>query len=597
MMKRLKEMMLYLINGISIAIFRFPLTVTSLVGATLLIWYMISLHASPSLVIEKAMFTLLVGAFIGMAAQFAIERFEKFSQRRLVVYGVAALLTAGYFMILLPVPEISQEIGIRTFVAVFAMLCAVLWLPTFNEKTDFNQVALIHFKSAFTSILYSGVLSGGFAAIIAAVDILLFSIDSDAYAYMLTFIWVLFATVYYLSLLPKFNSEEEVDRERLETARNYPRFLEILESYIAIPLVGTYTLVLLAYFVKILVTRNWPSGQLGPMVLVYAAAGLLIFVLAGLLENRFAVLYRKIFPKVLIPIVIMQLISVGIRLNAYGVTESRYYVALFGVFSIVIAVIFSVKPTVKNSLIALLAAAFAILSILPPVDAFTVSRVSQINRIEKILLNEGILEEGKLTPNENASEHTRVETTNILTYLDRSSSLQYIAWLPEDFNVYQDMKSTFGFETTYPNYPGNAYRYFNASLDTQKPMVISDYDVLLTFYSNRYMKEETNPSVFTLKNVEYTLTVKRLSNQEARVSISDSSGTELVGTGLYDFAEALAETESNEKQALAPEEMTLDVSQNGYTLRIIFQNINISYGPEPDAGADYSGQILFGDMN
>ncbi len=316
----------------------------------------------------------------------------------------SALLTVGYFLILWPAPEISAEISVRTLVAVIALTCAVLWIPSFKGKADFNQVALVHFKSVFTSVLYSGVLSAGLAAIITTVDILLFHVNNDAYPYMMTIVWVLFATIYYLSLLPKFNSAEKADIQTVRAAVNYPRFLEILVSYIAIPLVTAYTVVLFAYFIKILVTLHWPSGQLGPMVLIYSTAGLVIFVLASLLENRFSVLYRKVFPKVLIPIVIMQMISVGIRLNAYGVTESRYYVVLFGVFSIVIGILLSLKPVSKNSTMALLAAVFAILSIIPPVDAFTVSRVSQINRVEMILETEGILTKGKLTPKANVPE-------------------------------------------------------------------------------------------------------------------------------------------------------------------------------------------------
>jgi hypothetical protein len=374
--------------------------------------------------------------------------------------------------------------------------------------------------------------------------------------------------------------------------------LEILVSYIAIPLVATYTLVLLAYFIKILVTLHWPSGQLGPMVLVYSAAGLLIFILASLLENRFAALYRKIFPKVLIPVVIMQLISVGIRLNAYGVTESRYYVALFGVFSIVVGVLLSLKPISKNSYIALLAAVFAIFSIIPPLDAFTVSRISQITRVEQILQAEGILFEGNLTPKTNASEHTKTETTNILSYLDRRSTLKYINWLPEDFNIYQDMKSVFGFEPTYPNYVGEETRYFYAGLDAQKPVIISGYDIAMTVHSERYMKDEGIKSYhFTLEGIDYELFVERLSNQETKVSIRDASGIELIGTGLYEFVQGLAKTGNAPKEAMPPEKMTLDVSQNGYKLKIIFQNVNITYGAEADAGVDYSALVLFGDQN
>jgi len=334
------------------------------------------------------------------------------------------------------------------------------------------------------------------------------------------------------------------------------------------------------------------------MVLVYSAAGLLVFVLASSLENRFASLYIKIFPKVLIPVVIMQLISVGIRLNAYGVTESRYYVVLFGVFSIVVGVMLSLKPIAKNSYIALLAACFAIFSIIPPMDAFTVSRVSQITRIENILQSDGILSEGKLIPKADASEDTKIETTNILSYLDRKSSLEYIQWLPEEFNMYQDMKKVFGFEPTYPNYGYDENQYFSASLDNLKPINISGYDVSLTIHSARYMKEEAaEPYKFTLDGVEYKILLENLFYEEAEISVRDGSGAEIIGTGLYKFVNDLAETGDSPREVMSPEEMSLEVSQNEYKLKVIFQNININYGAPNEAGFDYSAIVLFGDQN
>jgi hypothetical protein len=141
-------------------------------------------------------------------------------------------------------------------VAVFAMFCVFIWVPSCRGKYDFNKVALIHFKSAFISILYSGVLSAGCASIIAAIDILLYKVNPDSYGYTMAVIWILFATIYYLSLLPRFNSDDEGDREYTQSEENYPKFLEILVSYIAIPLVAAFTLVLAAYFIKILVTLN-----------------------------------------------------------------------------------------------------------------------------------------------------------------------------------------------------------------------------------------------------------------------------------------------------------------------------------------------------
>jgi hypothetical protein len=48
------------------------------------------------------------------------------------------------------------------------------------------------------------------------------------------------------------------------------------------------------------------------------------------------------------------------------------------------------------------------------------------------------------------------------------------------------------------------------------------------------------------------------------------------------------------KQALPPEQMTFDVENNGYKLRVIFQNINITKGDSLEAGVDYELMIMFG---
>lgn len=590
-MRRLREIFRNSFRGLSLAGSRFPVTVINLLAAALIIFRLIAIRETPPLLLQKLIFTFVVGAVLGMVAQFAVERFSQLAKQRLPVYGVALLLLAGYFLILLPAPEISAEISVRSAVAVFALLCMVLWVPSHKSETDFNVVALVHFKSLFTSLLYSGVLSAGIAAIIAAVHILLFRVNRDAYAYTMTTIWVMFAPVYYLSLLPKFNSKLEADRSESEGASNYPKFLDILVSYIAIPLISAYTLVLIAYFLKIIFTVTWPSGQVGPMVLIYSIAGLLIFVLSSLLGNPFATLYRKIFPKMLIPIVIMQIISVGIRLNAYGITESRYYVAIFGVFSIIAGILLSISPVSKNGRIAVLAAAFALISIIPPVDAFTVSRASQITRLESILESEGMLLGGEIIRKEDASQTTRNETTNILTYLDRSSSLEYIVWLPEDFSPYRDMRATFGFEAYY--YVGDIGKYSYVSLDAQRPLPVSGYDVLLSAFTGRYPGGKEVDRNFELAGKTYRLSIARISSDEARVSILNSSGTELIGTDLKEFAHGLLDDITVPREALPPEDMSLDVLKDGYRMRIIFQSINYSER-DVESGTDYSFYVLFG---
>src|SRR5665647_3900337 len=82
------------------AVSRFPLTVVCLICTSILVCYMISLHKAPELIIQKLMFTFLLGSFLGVAAQFTCERFDRLLKMRVVVYGVSALITVGYYLII-----------------------------------------------------------------------------------------------------------------------------------------------------------------------------------------------------------------------------------------------------------------------------------------------------------------------------------------------------------------------------------------------------------------------------------------------------------------------------------------------------------------
>lgn len=595
-MNRLKKTIRQRLLGVSRAILRFPFTLLSLVSAAAILCYMISLHQVPPLWVEKSMFTLIVGALLGMVAQFVWERFYRASKHLLLLYTVCVVMTLGYLAIIWKAPEISTEITVRTFVCVFAMVCLVLWIPAFHGKANFNQVSLVHFKSFFTSALYSAVLFFGVVAILFAIDRLLFDVNVDSRSYAAITIWVVFAPIYYLSLLPNFNSNTTKQEEGAVPNRLYTRFIEILISYIAIPLFAAYTLVLLAYIGKIIATRVWPIGLLGPMVLIYSAVGILLFVLASLPANKVSALFCMIFPKVWIPIIVMQMISVWIRMNAYGITESRYYVSLFSVFSLISAIMLSIWPKENNQRIAVLAAAFSLFSILPPLDAFTISRNSQIHRLEGYLLSEGMLTNGALSPKANASEKTKIEVTNILNYLQVQHSLAYISWLPDDFKSVRTMKDTFGFEETWPAHVGGeGSLYWNVSLDTSKVMDISGYDVCLSASSYRQMepsfkeREAATSFQFTANGTSYILSVERTSNFDVSIVLKDQAAQVLLQANLQSYLKELQGSSMIQKELLAPEQMTFVVNEGEYQFKIIFETIHAVFGGI-EAGADY--QVL-----
>ena len=77
------------------------------------------------------------------------------------------------------------------------------------------------------------------------------------------------------------------------------------------------------------------DNRLEPMLVAFAITVILVYILASKIENKIPQLFRKVFPKVLVPIVVFQIVSSVLRTQDTGITHGRYYVILFGIFAAV----------------------------------------------------------------------------------------------------------------------------------------------------------------------------------------------------------------------------------------------------------------------
>src|SRR5699024_8973879 len=163
--------------------------------------------------------------------------------------------------------------------------------------------------------------------------------------------------------------------------------------YIIIPLTMVYTVILLIYVLLNITGDFWKDNLLEPMLISYAVIVILVFFLASSLDNMLVTLFKNIFPKILIlivlfltiaylfknifpiiliPIVLFQTIASFLKIEDTGVTYGRYYVIMFGLFALISGVVFSFFSMKKHGWIALSLIIFAIISITPPVDSFSV---------------------------------------------------------------------------------------------------------------------------------------------------------------------------------------------------------------------------------
>ena len=542
----------------------------------------------------RILITLVVGAFLSAVFQVAYERYFSRVSTRAVLMGVVVLLTAGYYLIIMSSPELSMEITIRTTVALFALYIAFIWIPVSKSNISFNKSFMIAFKSLFNSLFFSGVIFAGISIIIAATDQLILSVDFRAYSHTSNIVFILFTPMYFLSLVPVYpgtvnqNKDKgitDLQEETINKAAYCPKFLEVLISYILIPLIAVFTIILLIYIIQNIGGAFWKDNLLEPMLVTYSITVILVYILASEIENKFTIFFRRVFPKVLVPIVIFQIISSIISLTDTGITHTRYYVILFGVFAAVAGILMSLLPVRKNGVIAAMLIIFTVISVVPPVDAFTISRWSQINTVENVLLKNDMLENNKIKPNASIPEKDKQTITNAMNYLNYMEYLDKVEWLPADFDLYNDFHDTFGFHEYEP--PRNTNESVYLSIEQQVPINISGYDTFL--YSNVYFpgdnKDEKMADI-VISGEKYTLK-KYITKDQGNISLVGDHNEELIRIKTREIFDKFSGFHSR-KGLISVEEATFSKENEHAKMTFVIQNLSLDKASEEIYyGADF----------
>lgn len=583
------------LRGLNDAVTRYPLTSAFLLAAAIINSIDINMGKDYS----KFLITFVVGAFLSAVFQVAYERLFYRAFNRMILMGAAVFMTSGYYLIIMQSPKLGIEIGIRTFVALFALLIAFIWIPVIKSEVSFNESFMTAFKSFFNSLLFSGVIFAGISIIIAATDQLLFSVDHKAYSHAASIVFILFAPMYFLSLIPiypgvmdKNKAQETLDtqKEKINKAAYCPKFLEILISYILIPLVAVFTIILIIYIIRNIGGRFWTDNLLEPMLVSYSIAVILLYVLASRLENKFAVFFRRIFPKVLVPIVLFQIASSVISLGDTGITHTRYYVILFGIFAASAGIILSLVPVRKNGIIAAMLIGFALVSIVPPVDAFTISRTSQTNVLKNVLLRNNMLENNLIKPNSSVLDEDKEIITKAVNYLSMMEYTNEIKWLPEDFIIYEDFKKTFGFNQ-YES-PGDFNQGVYLGLEHQIPIDVTGYDSFV-YFNVHIPGDNITDKICDIKKSgkNYTLT-KFTSDDQCDVYLTGENNKELIRFSTREIFDTFIDYNTR-RGLISAEEATFSKENDLVKITLVVQNLNIDKTSDKTFyGADFYAFVM-----
>jgi hypothetical protein len=359
------------------------------------------------------------------AAVFEERKFFKLQYKFNVGSMGVILFLFGYYFTLSTVPNETDFIRYVVLALAAHLLVAFSPFVAVKEDNGFWQYNKALFLTILLSMLYTYVLYGGLSIALASLDALFnISVSSHFYFYLWVVLQGIFNTWFFLSQIPPRLAD-------LEQKEAYPIGLKIFTQYVLLPLVSIYLLILYGYLVKIILEWNLPQGSVSYLVLCFSVAGifalLLIYPVRNSSDNKWIPIYDKIFYFALIPLVGVLFAAVYVRINAHGITENRYFVALLAFWLLGNTIYRITRKETNIKVIPISLCILAVLSSFGWWGAFQVSTRNQTNRFVKTLEANNLLKNGVIVNNGEVPNKVENQLSGIARYLADRNELAKIA--------------------------------------------------------------------------------------------------------------------------------------------------------------------------
>lgn len=481
-----------------------------------------------------------------------------------------------------PLPVDWYRFGIY-FLVSHALVAVLAYLrkESLTDFWQFNKNLALQFLSStlYTIILFAGLMVALYTVkILFTVD---FAFPEEAYLFCLLALF--FHTLFFI---------QGMERESIKDA-GYPKALKFFAQYALLPLVVIYLLILYAYTIKIVISRELPQGGVAYLVLSLAVSGILAYLLiypwhkkTG--EKWINVFSRYFFPAVL-PLNILLFAGIFRRIADYDVTENRYLVLVLAIWLAGISLYMILLPGKDIRVIPLSIAIVGLLISMGPWSVFAVAERSQKSRFEELLADHNLLSEtGKLSGKATVSKDSYVQIFSILDYFNSREKLNVLfPYLAEGKDtvaterLHKRISDELSAHITSDTMLNPTFLSYNVKTDYQFPEAVSvtDFDYL--------WKIQPLDSVVTLQN-GYSLVLA----QETGLLILYQQETEI---GKWDLKKKLKMLESKYGQSgfeVDPADMWLDSEINSSRCRFIFDFINFGIGGPKSARYGFSGHLL-----
>ena len=311
-------------------------------------------------------FNLIFGSFFFYKA---LDNFKdklpiKLSDNKIVVNLLTLFLPFIIYIVSRLIFNFYMEDGIYGIYNIVIIYISLTYYLIVKENNILlhEYLTKVFMNTLYLFLVYC-VVAGGIGVLLYIYTILFGDIKWEYVMYIYIFITVTIGYIGYFITIDEVNQKLTI-------------FAKILVKYIMMIMVLIGFVFFYIYLIGIIVSRQIPSNQVYIVCMVLFTVGLLVALMSRTFEdNKIYDNTIKYLPLAFIPALILQILSLYIRISKYGFTKTRYVGVFFIIFEIIYIIYYMYKYEKLRFLLIIEAIMFFVMSFVPFINQYQFPKI------------------------------------------------------------------------------------------------------------------------------------------------------------------------------------------------------------------------------
>ncbi len=494
-MNKIKEMLKNISGNLKNMIKKFPVTLIGIIISTILACICIE----QTNLLREAIWQILVFCIIATIGFLFTETYMKKIKWKILLFCVSAFVSFIFTRLLFLRGSfwgIEEEV-VKNFITrwligyLITMAISILYGLFKNTGKTLQEYLLKIFSKIFNVTIIYGILNIGLTLI--SIIFIQLILDGRLYQIILHLQILLFGLFYVPALLYSVYHVEEKDVNA---------FMRGLVCYVLLPLVTIAIGIIYLYIAKIIISQEMPSN-----VIYRILAGIFVFAfpiwnMAENYKNKNKMIEKitKFLPYIYMPLILLEIYSIGTRISEFGFTPSRYLCCIFILFQIATFIFHIYHKKEKLHYIFIVGIGLSIITFFSPWNYETFSYQNQGNRIKHIM------PEG--TSYTSLTEENQEKVKDAYQYLKQQSTGE--KYIP-DYITEEDQKLLSSTVIDYSDINAIRYQVQNAEINVREYNTIKEFNSTFTDNEkNIVLYDEQDRKIMEIDLTEYLEQLRKM---------------------------------------------------------------------------------------